>query len=150
MDAIAMNGLIEEFGGTAEVPMNVTAEKDGSWTVWWDDVDILNAEWADDPPRLVSTIPLGKVAPSRRLVVYEAVLTYNLLWRQTSGARMGLGGPDGDVTLIHEIQAEQLTVPSLGAALAKACRIAGAWRRFVLKEDSEASGLSPSSPYLLA
>ena len=147
MDAIAMNQLIGDFSQTADGPMRLTAEDDGSWTLSWDDVDIMAMEWVDDPSRLVASIALGKVAPARKLVVYEAMLTYNLLWRQTGGARMGLGGPEGDVTLVHEMAAEQLTVPELGAALAKACQIAGAWRSFVLKDEhgeTEPPGPPPS------
>jgi len=150
MDEVTLKGIIREFGDTADGPMKITAVEDGGWTLWWDDMEILSTEWADAPPRLVSTIPLGRVAPTRRLAVYEAMLTYNLLWRQTGGARLGLGGPEGEATLIHEIEAEHITVPALGAALGKACRIAGAWRRFVLERTSDELMSPMPPPSLLA
>ena len=149
MDARMMQGLFEDLGGASSGPIGVVRENDGSWTIRWDDIDILRAEWADGPPRLVSTVPLGIVAPARKLAVYEAMLTYNLLWRRTRGARLALGGPEGEATLVHEIQLDRMTVPALGAALARTCQIGSAWRRFVMREDPAEPSARPS-PSMLA
>lgn len=146
MDVHALKRLIEEFRSAAESGVLIRGETDGGFTLSLDDTDVLTTEWAEDPPRLVTTIELGQVSPSRKVLVYEAMLTYNLLWREARGARMALGGPDGAVTLVHEWHASQPSARDLSALLAQLCRTGSAWRRFVVEASPDNAAQAPRCP----
>ncbi|MBX3609010.1 MAG: type III secretion system chaperone [Hydrogenophaga sp.] len=132
MDASTMSLVIDDLRGVAEGGIDIRNDGDGGFSLLFDGMEILRADWADAPARLVTTFELGKVVPSRKILVYEAMLTYNLLWQETGGARLAMAGPDGQVMLVHEMPAEQMTASDLSAALARLCQVGGAWRRFVI------------------
>ncbi len=125
--------LVEELRNSSSGAVDVHHDGQGGFTLSCGGTEVLRAEWAEGPSRLVATIELGRVAPSRKILAYEAMLTYNLLWRETGGARMAMAGPDGEVVLVHEWAAEQATACDLSAMLARLFQVGGAWRRFVIE-----------------
>lgn len=135
MNIDSMNRLVEDFARGSTGDLVITADAEGFWIVSLGNQSLLTLEWADQPPRLISTVHLGKVDEHRRTAVYEVLLTYNRLWQETAGIRMALDGPEGEVVLLHELSADALTVVDLSAALARVCHVSSGWRRFVAAQE---------------
>jgi len=66
-----------------------------------------------------------------QLPIYETLLCYNLLWRQTGGVKIGLAGPKGSLIVSTEVCVEGLTLNDLQQELMNFVTIVRAWSRYV-------------------
>jgi len=105
-------------------------EKTGA--VQLEDESIVLVEWGGEPERLVLSIDLGEPPEERRLEVYQLLLCYNLLWRESGGLKTALGGPDGGAMLLYEWSGEQATLMEMQTVLANFNHVAGMWRSYIV------------------
>lgn len=108
-------------------------EETGTWSVQFEDDSIVQSTWSDAPPRLVFEASLGAPHLQNRSRVHEAVLTYNMLWQQTGGARIGLAGDDGELMLIVDLPAQGLEPAQLHHTLDRMKAVAASWAQFVVE-----------------
>ncbi|GLI93868.1 type III secretion system chaperone [Methylocystis echinoides] len=108
---------------------------DAAWQVEFEDVSI-ELEFDADSGRLVLTGILGVPTPERRLAVFETLLSYALLWRETGFLRVGLGGADGALVLIADSGADGLLPAALAAMLGDFAEKIRVWRDFTVSETS--------------
>ena len=80
---------------------------------------------------LVLSVELGRPAPERRLAVYGSMLSYNLLWPETGGVKMGLGAADGELVQMVELSTVGLDRERLRTALRGFIEKARIWRRVI-------------------
>jgi hypothetical protein len=88
-------------------------------------------EPTDDPGRMVISADLGHTTESMQLPIYETLLCYNLMWRQTGGVKIGLAGPKGSLIVSTEVCVEGLTLNDLQQELMNFVTIVRAWSRYV-------------------
>jgi hypothetical protein len=148
----SVNALIRSAG--PELPGIATFSRldETTWEFSFDDDSALVAEWIPDPSRLVLTFPLGHIMESQKLTTYEVLLSYNLLWQDTNGARIGLGGPQGEAHLIYEFHADPPLEEAFRHVVTNLGRMAAAWRQFIANgvSDRHQEALTEDASLLLA
>jgi hypothetical protein len=127
----SIQALMKDLGPQTANIDAVVQNGDSTWAVQFDNDAVVFLEWDEQPPRLVLSSELGKIAESRQLEVLRLLLSYNLLWRDTGGVKTALGGPDGAAMLLYECSADSLTLGMLQTVLENFCNSAEIWRRYI-------------------
>ena len=98
-----MQIMMEEIGPSMPEIEAVIQSEEKNWAIQFDDQSIVTLEWAEKPERVVLTSMLGVPSESMQLSVYETLLCYNLLWKDTGGVKMALSGTGGELVLLYEL-----------------------------------------------
>jgi hypothetical protein len=106
-----------------------------SWAVQFSDETVVIVEAAEEPSRMVFSAELGSATDSLQLPIYETLLCYNLLWRETGGIKIGLAGPKGALILSSELCLEGLTLIDFQEGISSFSRIARTWAKYVVGES---------------
>lgn len=131
--------LVQELGpATPEIDAVVQTE-DPSWAIQFSDETIIIIEPADDPSRMVISAELGAAAEGQQRIVYETLLCYNLLWRDSGGIKVGLAGPQGSLIISADVCLDGLTLGDLQEALKRFLNVARSWMQYVGKADAAAA-----------
>jgi hypothetical protein len=88
--------VMAEVGPLDEEIYEVLRLKEDFWAVRFAEVDV-EVEFEAASGRLVLSAEIGAAPAERQAEIYETLLMYNLLWRETGGVRMALSEPDGGV-----------------------------------------------------
>lgn len=129
IDARKIGQLIAETGPGDDAILAVVQTGDDSWVIRYEHVDVdleLDAETA----RLVLSAEIGVPPAERRLSIYELLLAYSLLWRETGGIRMALTGAGGAAVQLVDLAAADLTVGVLATVAANLADRTLVWRAF--------------------
>ncbi|MGJ0506513.1 MAG: type III secretion system chaperone [Methylocystis sp.] len=130
--------LTETIAGSAGYEDAITTilqTGDATWQVDFEDVSI-ELELDEGSGRLVLSAELGAPPPERRLAVFEALLSYALLWRDTGFVRAGLGGAEGVLVLIADTGVDGLHPAALAGILANFAEKIRIWRDFTVAETA--------------
>lgn len=144
-----MQIMMEEIGPSMSEIEAVIQSEEKNWAIQFDDQSIIMLEWADNPDRVVLTAMLGTPTESMQLSVYETLLCYNLLWKDTGGVKMALSGPGGELVLLYELFSVNLSLNELQTVLANFVSIAQVWSVYVTGESDQAAPSLPSSLEML-
>jgi hypothetical protein len=124
--------LVAEVGPLDDEVRTIAQTADDAWTVRYDHVDV-DVEFEAGADRLVISTAIGPAPAERRLALYEALLTYSLLWRDTGGVRMGLDRPGGDVVQMVDLPAT-ITAAQLATTMSNMVDRALIWRQMFAAE----------------
>ena len=108
--------LLQEAGPREDEILGVLRIADDRWAIRFEDVDV-EVEYNPETGRILFAAVIGTPPPLRARAVYEALLNYTMLWRETGGVRMGLNGPAGEAVQMVEFAADDLD-PALVAVVA--------------------------------
>lgn len=144
-----MQIMMEEIGPNMTEIEAVIQSEDKNWAIQFSDQSIVMLEWADDPDRVVLTSLLGMPSESMQLSVYETLLCYNLLWRDTGGVKMALSGPGGELAVIYELLCSDMTLHELQTVLTNFVSIAQIWTVYVTGENDQPGMPLPGSMEML-
>jgi len=123
--------LMQELGpATPDIDAIVQTEEP-SWAIQFSDESIIIIEPADEPPRMVVSAELGVAAEAQQRTVYETLLCYNLMWRDTGGVKIGLAGPQGALIISTELCLDSLMLNDLQLTLKNFLKITRSWQGFV-------------------
>ncbi len=128
--------MMEEVGPEVSDIETVIQNEDRDWAIQFEDQTIVTLEWADNPDKVVLSTILGKPTQKNQLSVYETLLCYNLLWRDTGGVKMALGGPEGEILLIYEMYMQETNLNEFKTVLLNFLNIAKVWEVFIQSEDN--------------
>ncbi len=128
--------LIKELGPAMPDIDAVVQTEDPSWAIQFSDETIIIIEPADDPSRMVISAELGAAAETQQRVVYETLLCYNLMWRDSGGVKIGLAGPQGALIISVDVCVQGLTLLGLQQELERFLKIARSWSQYVSKADA--------------
>ena len=138
-----MQAMMEEVGpAMAEIEAVIQSE-DKNWAIQFEDQSIIMLEWSERPDRIVLSSMLGIPSEAMQLSVYEALLCYNLLWKDTGGVKMALAGPGGDLMLLYELYVDQLMLNDLQIVISNFSSISQVWSVYVTGESQELLGNVP-------
>ncbi|MDB5838103.1 MAG: hypothetical protein JWQ23_55 [Herminiimonas sp.] len=126
--------MLQELGGEMAELEAILQHEEAHWAIQFDDGTVVLMEWVDGPSRLILSASLGKVSAPMQMAVYETMLSYNLLWRETGGVKAALNGPEGELMLLFELHAEQLTVNMLKIVLENFAGLVHVWGTYVKTE----------------
>ena len=135
--------MMEEIGPSMPEIEAVIQSEEKNWAIQFDDQSIITLEWAEKPERVVLTSMLGVPSESMQLSVYETLLCYNLLWKDTGGVKMALAGPGGDLMLLYELYVDQLMLNDLQIVISNFSSISQVWSVYVTGESQELLGNVP-------
>lgn len=144
-----MQIMMEEIGPVMPSIEAVIQSEEKNWAIQFDDQSIVMLEWAEKPDRVVLTAMLGTPSESMQMSVYETLLCYNLLWKDTGGVKMALSGPGGELILLYELFSTDLTLNELQTVLANFVSIAQVWSVYVTGESEQPVGSVPGSVDML-
>jgi hypothetical protein len=145
--------LVQELGpATADIDAVVQTEEP-SWAIQYADETIVIIEAAEEPARMILSSELGSPTDSLQLPIYETLLCYNLLWRETGGVKIGLAGPKGALILSCELCLEGLSLMDLQEGMKNFTAIVRTWSKYVTGDSMEAPilpGMAPLNLHLHA
>ena len=144
-----MQIMMEEIGpAMAEIEAVIQSEEK-NWAIQFEDQSIVMLEWAENPDRVVLTAMLGVPSETMQLSVYETLLCYNLLWKDTGGVKMALSGPGGELVLLYELFASNLNRNELQTVLINFVSISQVWSVYVTGEGEQPASNLPSPTDML-
>ena len=129
--------MMEEIGPSMPEIEAVIQSGEKNWAIQFDDQSIVMLEWAEKPDRIVLSSMLGAPVEDMQLSVYETLLCYNLLWKDTGGVKMALAGPGGELILLYELHASELMLNDMQTILSNFVSIAQVWSVYVMGESEQ-------------
>ena len=135
--------LIKEIGPAMPEVDAIVQTEDPSWAIQFSDETIIILEPADDPSRVVISTELGAAVEAQQRRVYETMLCYNLMWRDSGGVKIGLAGPQGALIISTDVCIEGLMLQDLKQEIERFLQIARSWTQYVGKADA---GEAPPLP----
>ncbi len=144
-----MQIMMEEIGPAMPEIEAVIQSEEKNWAIQFEDQSIVMLEWAENPDRVVLTAMLGVPSESMQLSVYETLLCYNLLWKDTGGVKMALSGPAGELVLLYELFASNLNRNELQTVLINFVSISQVWSVYVTGEGDQQVSNLPSPTDML-
>lgn len=126
--------LIQELGPAMQDIDAIIQTEEPSWAIQFSDETILLIESAEDPERMIFSAELGHAADNKQRAIYEAMLCYNLMWRDTGGVKISLAGPQGSLIISTELCLAGLMLNDLERSLTNLVKIVRAWQGFVQQE----------------
>lgn len=123
--------MIEELQASGLSDISLTRVDPSNWLATLEGKSPILVEWTDDPGRLVLSSVLGRPTIEQRMAVFETLLSYNLLWEETGGARMAINGAEGKAVLIYDLHADNLSYVLLGTVLTNFSQLAQMWGDYV-------------------
>ena len=123
--------LIQELGPSMQDVDAIVQTEEPSWAIQFSDETIVIIEAAEDPARMVFSAGLGSASDTNQHAVYEALLCYNLMWRDTGGVKIGLAGPQGALIISTDLCLEGLILNDLQLTLKNFLKITRSWQAFV-------------------
>jgi len=119
----------------------VIQTEDPSWAIQFVDELVVMIEQLEHPDRMVISSEIGTVADDQELPIYEALLCYNLLWKDTGGVKIGLAGPKGILIVTSELLLDGLTLMTFQEALTNFTNIAKSLGKYVIRDKKNPSSL---------
>jgi hypothetical protein len=144
-----MQIMMEEIGPAMSEIEAVIQSEEKNWAIQFEDQSIVMLEWAENPDRVVLTAMLGVPSETMQLSVYETLLCYNLLWKDTGGVKMALSGPSGELVLLYELFASNLNRNELQTVLINFVSISQVWSVYVTGEGEQPASNLPSPTDML-
>lgn len=132
-----MQIMMEEIGPAMPEIDAVIQSEEENWAIQFEDQTIVTLEWADKPDRIVLSAMLGIPSESMQLSIYETLLCYNLLWKDTGGVKMALAGPNGELMLLYDLYMSDLTLNDMQTVLSNFVSIAQVWSVYVTGEEEQ-------------
>lgn len=133
-----IQNLIQELGPVTPDIDAVVQTEEPSWAIQYSDETIVIIEAADNPARMILSSELGSPNDTLQLPVYETLLCYNLLWRETGGVKIGLAGPKGTLILSCELCLDSLSLMDLQEGMLNFTTIVRTWAKYVTGENTDA------------
>lgn len=138
-----MQIMMEEIGPAMPEIDAVIQSEEENWAIQFEDQTIVTIEWAKNPDRVVLSTILGIPSESMQLSVYETLLCYNLLWKDTGGVKMALAGPNGELMLLYDLYMSELMLSDMQIVLSNFVSIGQVWSVYVAGE-AEQTALMPA------
>jgi Tir chaperone protein (CesT) family len=124
-----IRSIMQEVGPRDDGILQVLQTSDNFWVVRFEEVDV-ELELDPEMRRLTLSAEIGVVTEEKRAKLYETLLLYNLLWRETGGLRMALAEPGGSVIQCVDMHCSALTTELLAIVLHNLDERTLLWREF--------------------
>ena len=125
-----MRSVVTGTGALDERIDLVLQTGDAEWMVRYGDVEV-DIEFDADSDRVMISADLGVPPADRRADIYELLMAYALLWRETGGLRAGFSPTDRALSLMGDFGAEGLTPHMLASVIANFSGTVAIWRQAV-------------------
>jgi hypothetical protein len=123
--------LMNEVGPSTPYIDVVMQNNEDTWAIGLANESIITLEWVDDPSRLILSAKIGCPDAEKQVEAYRMLLIYNRLWRENGGVTTALSGEENNVTLLYELNAENLNLGSLRTVLLNFAVLVGDWHTYL-------------------
>ena len=123
--------LMREIGPRMKGTAVARNPEETRWALGFEDGTLVAIQYEAASGRLVISLEVGQPASASRLNVYQALLTYNHLWRETGGVRLALDGQDGAVILLFDLFFNDLDPGTFATVVTNLMRKAETWRSLI-------------------
>jgi hypothetical protein len=123
---------------------------DGAWALQFSDNTVVVMEWASSPNRIVLSAALGAPPSERAEELFGVALSFSALWRDSYGARLGLGGEGGELLLIRDVHSDTAGGWDLLPVLEHFAYLAGWWRNVISQPVYRQAASEPAAGQLRA
>ena len=127
----ALSDMLSAIGAANDEILAVLQVEPLHWAIGFAEDLTIEVEAQEGNNRLTLFCGLGTPLRSKLDQIQSTILSYNLLWRETGGMRMGLSGPGDQVFLIGDVYLPDTSEASLDQALFNMAVLARIWGRFV-------------------
>lgn len=127
--------LMEGLGPEDEEIEAITRNGEAEWSVAFDEAAIVTLEHMPDQHKLMLSMPLATPPTEQRLAAYQAMLCYNLLWQETGGVTLALGGAHGAAYLLFPLSTVDLDLAGLDTVLSNFAAKGRIWRDAIASGD---------------
>jgi hypothetical protein len=132
MDFIeTLDGLLAACAPNVEGLELVYKSADGTWTAAFSDDTIATIHADLDRNRLTVVMTVAPLTDANREPIMHGLLTYAMMWKETGGVRMGLGG--NQVFILADLVLADVSEQSAAVLLANLHAKARIWAGFVAK-----------------
>lgn len=142
MEDSEFDRLMSDVGPLDDAILACLKTPDGAYAIRFEQVDVL-VERDEDRDRIALSVEIGAPRPSNALEVYETLLSYNLLWRETGGVRMALTGRKGSVVQFVDLTGNEINPRSIATVAANLASLTEIWRAFLQSPGGEAAAPAP-------
>ena len=142
MEDIEFDRLMSEAGPLDDKILACTRTPDGTYALRFEEVDVL-VERDEDRNRIALSVEIGAPRASRALEVYETLLSYNLLWRETGGVRMALTGRKGSVVQFVDLTGSEINARTIATVAANLASLTDIWRAFLQSAGGDIAAPAP-------
>ena len=133
--------LIQEIGPSMQDIDAVVQTEEPSWAIQFSDETIIIIEAIEGPERMVMSAEIGSADDAIQKPVYETMLCYNMMWRESGGVKIGLAGPKGALILSSDLCLEGLTLMDLQESMKRFVKIVRSWKNYVQHSETAAAPL---------
>jgi len=135
-DSAYVSQRLSDIAPGSETIAAVLHDGENTWTLAFDNNEVaLLVEWVGEPGRLVLSADIGKAPAQRAAEVHAAALSYNILWRETGGVKICMGGDSGELVLIRELDADTVRGGGFAGVLEHFAELGRWWALYVTSDD---------------
>lgn len=127
-DPAALTNRLVDVAPFSDKITAIDQADDGAWALEFTDKTVVLMEWATAPDRIVLSAALGVPPCERAEELFGIALSFSTLWRDSCGARLGLGGEGGELLLIRDLHGDTSGGWDLLPVLEHFAYVAGWWR----------------------
>lgn len=132
-----VNAVVADVGPLDDSILSIARIADDRWVIQFEAVDV-QVECDEATGRVMLSTVIGTAPPLRTAAVYEALLSYSSLWRETGGVHMALDGPGGEVLQMVDLPASELRPDILVTVAVNLAERTAIWRGFFDNDDADA------------
>ena len=145
MEDTEFDRLMGAVGPQDDAILAVVKTPDGAYAIRFEEIDVL-VERDMDRDRIALSIELGVPRPTNALSVYETLLSYNMLWRETGGVRMALTGKGGAVVQFVDLTGAEINAVGMATVASNLASLSNIWLAFLESEGSDVNAPEPILP----
>ena len=145
MEDTEFDRLMGAVGPQDDAILAVVKTPDGAYAIRFEEIDVL-VERDMDRDRIALSIELGVPRPANALSVYETLLSYNMLWRETGGVRMALTGKGGAVVQFVDLTGAEINAVGIATVASNLASLSNIWLAFLESEGSDVNAPEPILP----
>lgn len=145
MEDTEFDRLMSDVGPLDDTIITVVKTPDGAYAIRFEEIDVL-VERDMDRDRIALSIELGVPRPANALSVYETLLSYNMLWRETGGVRMALTGKGGAVVQFVDLTGAEINAVGIATVASNLASLSNIWLAFLESEGSDVNASEPILP----
>ena len=131
-----LKAVLCEAGPLSDSIQSIMQASSTAWSIGFEDGTMVLVEWIPGPPRVAMSASIGAPPPRRRATMHSVALSYNMLWRETDGVRIGQAGDEETMLLMQDVHVGSASTQELARALEHFARLAAWWGAYVETDEA--------------
>jgi hypothetical protein len=128
--------MLCEAGPLSDNIQSIMQASSTAWSIAFEDGTLVLAESITGPSRIAMSASIGAPPPRRRATVHSVALSYNMLWRETGGVRIGQAGDEETLLLMQDLCITESSTQQIARALEHFASLAAWWGAYVETDEA--------------